>query len=126
MMLHAVGVFAEAGHRQAVAVFVDRSDGADDGELVPHAGLARHEFADLDAGDVSGDGTKLAAIFDGGVGLEIVHVHMRGAAGQVDHNGGFARRACASGFCGAGLEAEHVGKREAGRRTRRSGGKTGD
>ena len=74
-------------------MLVDGDKRADDGQLVEHAGLARHVFANLHAGHVGLDRPKLAAILHGGVRLEVVHVHVRRAAGQVDHDGGLVGRA---------------------------------
>ena len=83
----AVDALAVAGHDERVGVLVDRDDRADDGELVPHLGLQREVLADLHAGDVGRDRLELAAELRRGVGLEVVHVHVRRAAGQVDHDG---------------------------------------
>src|SRR5258706_16458956 len=49
--------------------------------------LEREVLADLDAGHVGLDGVELAAEFLRRVRLEVVHVHVRRAAGQVDHDG---------------------------------------
>ena len=64
---------------------------ANDGELVHHPGQTRHVLADLDAGDVGGDGAEGAADLRRGLHLEVVHILVRGAAGQVDHDDGFVR-----------------------------------
>ena len=41
----------------------------------------------LHAGNVGVDRAEFATIFGRGVRLEIVHVHVRRAAGQIDHDG---------------------------------------
>ena len=94
-------------------MFADGDERADEGQLVHHACLAWHVFADLDAGDVGLDGPKFAAIFQGGVGLEIVHVHVGRAAGQVDHDGRFGRCRAGGVFAGLGFEPQHVAERQA-------------
>ena len=45
-------------------------------------------LANVDSRDVGLDGLKLAADLGGSVGLEFVHVLVRGAAGHVDHDDG--------------------------------------
>ncbi len=97
VMGSAVLVLAVAGHDQRVGVLVHRAEGADDGQLVPHAGLQGEVLADLDAGHVGGDRLELAAELLGRVRLEIVHVHVRRAAAEVDHDGRLAGRRFAGG-----------------------------
>ena len=87
VMRRAVLVLAVAGHHLRIGVFIDGTERADDGQLVPHAGLQGEVFADLDAGHVGGDRLELAAKLDGRFRLEVVHVHVRRAAAQVDHDG---------------------------------------
>src|SRR5262249_45730440 len=62
------------------------------------------------------DRAELAAVLDGGLGLEVVHVHVRRAAGQVDHDGGLAgaARPAIAGPRGRSTGAEHVGQCQAG------------
>ena len=73
-------------------MITNRTDhGANRHELVHHAGQARHQLANLNARHVGADRLKLAADFHRSVGLEVVHILMRRAAGQVDHNHGFVR-----------------------------------
>ena len=63
-MLDTVVVFAEPGHHERIGMFVDEDERANDGELIPHARLAGHMFADLDAWYVGLDGFEFAAILD--------------------------------------------------------------
>ena len=48
------------------------------------AGDAREQFANVDAGDVGVDRIELAADFARGVGLDVPHVQVGRAAGQID------------------------------------------
>ena len=103
-MMGAVVVLGEAGHHHRVGVLVGGDDRANDGQLVPHAGLARHEFADLDAGDVGLDRAEFAAIFHRSIGLQIVHVHVGRPTGQIDHDRRLLRGAAGGrGLGGAAL-----------------------
>ena len=94
----------------------DGDDGANAGELVPHAGLQREVFADLHAGNVGLDRLEFAAEFGRSVRLEVVHVHVRRAAGQVNHDGGLWPRRCGlmAGVVAWALQAQHVGEGQAG------------
>ena len=100
---------AVAGHHVGIGVFVHRYEGADAGELVPHLRLEREVFADLDAGNVRLDGIEVAPELLGGVGLEVVHVHVRRAARQVDEDNRLAPGGTAGG---AGAKAEHFRQRD--------------
>jgi len=86
MVLDAIDVLAVARHHEAVGVLIDRNDRADNAQLVEHASLARHVFANLHARDVRLDRAEFAAIFDRSFRLQIVHVHVRRATRQVDHD----------------------------------------
>ncbi len=54
--------------------------------LVRALGVERHEFADVEAGDVGRDGVKGAAVFGRGVRLHVVHVEVRRAAREPDED----------------------------------------
>jgi hypothetical protein len=68
-------------------MFIGRDQGAHHGEFVPHAGLHGKVLANLHAGNVGLDRLELAAELGRRVGLEVVHIHVRRTAGQVDHDG---------------------------------------
>ena len=71
----------------------------------------RQQLADLHAGHVGLDRLEFATIFDRGVRLEVVHVHVTGAAVQVDHDDGLVRRLPrASPLC---PKAKHVRQAQA-------------
>ena len=48
------------------------------------AAWQRHQLADLHAGQAGRDRLERAAIFGGGVGLQVVHVDVAGAAAEHD------------------------------------------
>jgi hypothetical protein len=93
-------------------------DGADDRVFIGDPRVHRQIFGDVDAGDVRVDRVEFAAIFGRGVGLEVVHLHVRRPAGQPDEDDGIVggriagfvraklpRRDAAGGQCeGAHLE----------------------
>ena len=66
-------------------------DAADEAELVGHLGHAREVLADLDTGDVGADGFEGAPHFGRGIELDVIHVLVRGAAGQVNETECFLR-----------------------------------
>ncbi len=111
-----VVALALAGHDQRVGVLVDRHDRADAGELVPHLGLHREMFADLHSRNVGLDRIEFAAEFDRRIGLEVVHVHVRRTARQVDHDRGLVprRRRLAGWGRGGRAQLKHVGQRQTG------------
>src|SRR5579872_3413034 len=98
-----------AGLADAGVVLIAGADKrSDDGELVHHRRNLGHVLANLDAGDVGLDRLELAADIGRRVGLQVEHVLMRRAAGQVDHDdrlvgGSDARR---------GLGSQHVRERK--------------
>ena len=79
------------------AVLFDEVQAAQHHELVHDAGLLRHQLAALHAGHVAADRLELAAKFDRGARLHVVHVQMRRAAVQEDHDYAFARRGARRG-----------------------------
>ena len=58
--------------------------GADDGELVHHAGHSRKLFANLNPRDVGRDGIEFPAYVRRGVWFQVEHVLMGGAAREQD------------------------------------------
>src|SRR5262245_2487525 len=86
-------------------------DRADHGELVPHAGLERQQFADLDAGDVRRNGLELAADFRRRVRLQVVRVQMRRATQQENVDDGLAGNSSRQG-ASLGSGAEQVRQSE--------------
>ena len=80
----AAGAAGETHHRIVRPLGSD--DRADEGEFVRHLRHARQLLADLNAGDVRFDGTELAAVFGGCVGLHVPHVLVRRTARQEDHD----------------------------------------
>ena len=83
----------------AAAVVVD---GADDRQLVGDLGLFLHQLTEVYAGDICFNNTHRAAIFGGGLGLGVVGLDVRRAAGQLDiDDAGFLGGT--AGLC-AGLE----------------------
>ena len=84
---------------------------AEDGVFVSDGGGEGEQLADLCAGYGGGDGVIGAANFDGGVGFEVPHVDMAGAAFEHEEDAGF-------GFggpdgCGFGLQLQEPWEREA-------------
>ena len=86
-------VVAEAsGHAlKALMPILGTDDAADEAELVGHFGHARQVLADLDAGDLGADGFERAAHFGRGVQLDVIHVLVWWAAGQVNQDEGLLR-----------------------------------
>ena len=83
-----------------------------DGQFVPHFRLPREQFANLHAGHVGRDRAEFAAEFLGCVRLEVVHVDVRRAAGQVNQDGGLVGSPLRRGRVGA--EPQQVGQGQAG------------
>src|SRR5262249_54287572 len=71
-------------------------------------------LADLDAGDVGLDRLELALELGRGLRLEVVHVHVRRAARQVDHDGRLVRAALRARGGAGGPQAEHLAEGESG------------
>ncbi len=86
-----IDLLAIAGHNLGVGVLANGNQGTHDTQLIEHACLLRHMLANLNAGDIGGDGLELAAVFGGSVRLHVVHVEMGRTAGQDDHDRGFVR-----------------------------------
>jgi len=61
-------------------------DRTDDRELVGDLRVQREMLADIKPRHVRGDGTKLAAIVGGSVGLQVVHLHVGRTARQPDED----------------------------------------
>src|SRR5262249_53730148 len=101
-----VGALTVASHHQRVGVLFDGHDGADGGQLIEHPGLQGEVLADGDAGDIRWDRFEFATELDGCLGLEVVHVHVRRATRQVDHDGGLQGRGAGGGVCAC---LEHPG-----------------
>ena len=80
--------------------------GANDRELIHHAGHLREEFADLDAGDVGGDGVKFAANAGGGFRFDVPHVLVWRATSEEDHDDGLVIEF----FRGGGFGLEKLGE----------------
>ncbi len=94
--------------RRRVALLLE-AHVADDRQFVGDLRLQGHQLADVQAGDVGVDRLELAADFDGGVRLHVVEVDVAGAAVEVDHDDGLARRA---GGGAVGPEPQQVGQRQ--------------
>ena len=89
-----------AGEADVVRVFVARADdGADRRRPVHLLGDQWQHLADVNARHSSADRLELAANLPRRVHLQVVHVLMRRAAGQVNHDDGFFALAAARG-CG--------------------------
>ena len=59
---------------------------ANDRELIGDRRLQRHVLADLQSRKICGDRSELAAVFDGRVGLHVIHVDVTRTSGQTDEN----------------------------------------
>jgi hypothetical protein len=83
---------------------------ADDHALVHAGGDAREHLADLYTGHSGVDRLELAADADRGLGFDLPHVLVRGAAAQEDVDDGLV--AAGGAKAALGLEAEEVGERQ--------------
>ena len=91
-------VLQASGHALMGGVAVLGPDeGSQQHQLVGDLGQAGEMLADPDAGNVGGDGLELPANLRGRLHFELVHVLVRGAAGEINHDDGFA------GFADTGL-----------------------
>ena len=84
-------VLQASGHALMGGVAVlGPDDGSQEHQLVGDLGQAGEMLADLNAGNVGGDGLELPANLRGGVHFELEHVLVRGAAREIDHDDGLA------------------------------------
>ena len=104
-------VVAAGDALDGVVVAVAAHDGSDDGILVRELREPRKVLADLDAGDVGGDGFEFAADLRRGVHLQVEHVLMARSARQEDHDD---RLVLVAGRTDAGrrLGLEHLRQRQ--------------
>src|SRR5579875_517295 len=65
---------------------------AEDRELVGNLRLHRHQLADMHPRHIGLDRSELAAVLDGSVWFEIIHVEVGRSATQKDHDHGFLTR----------------------------------
>jgi hypothetical protein len=63
--------------------------GAEDAEFVRHAGKFRHQFADLNPRNISGNRFELAANLRRSIGLHVPQIHLRRATSEEDEQAAF-------------------------------------
>ena len=80
----------EAAEEFVAGVVADRVHAAQNGQLVGHARLHRHQVAKFDAGHIGADRLKFAAKLGRGVRLHVIGVDVRRAAAEENHDGGLA------------------------------------
>jgi len=70
----------------ARVIIASADDGADRHQLVHVAGEVGQKFANLNAGNAGANGIELAADFDRGIDLDVVHILMGRPTAAVNHD----------------------------------------